>query len=46
MVVMAICVFGSVSYQQLTLSLMPEISYPTLTVRRSFQVPRPKRSRP
>ena len=36
MVVMAICVFGSVSYQQLTLSLMPEISYPTLTVRTEF----------
>ena len=36
MVVMAVCVFGSVSYQQLTLSLMPEISYPTLTVRTEF----------
>ncbi len=36
MVVMAICVFGWVSYQRLTLNLMPEVSYPTLTVRTEF----------
>jgi multidrug efflux pump subunit AcrB len=36
MVVMAVCVFGWVSYQRLTLNLMPEISYPTLTVRTEF----------
>ena len=33
MVVMAVCVFGTMSYQRLALNLMPDISYPTLTVR-------------
>lgn len=33
MVVMAVCVFGWVSYQRLALDLMPDIAYPTLTVR-------------
>ena len=36
MVVMAVCVFGWVSYQRLSLDLMPAISYPTLTVRTEF----------
>ena len=36
MVVMAICVFGWVSYQRLSLNLMPDISYPTLTVRTEY----------
>ncbi len=33
MVVMAVVVFGIVSYQRLALTLMPDMSYPTLTVR-------------
>lgn len=33
MVVMAVAVFGGVSYQRLALTLMPNMSYPTLTVR-------------
>ncbi len=33
MVVIAVCVFGAVSYQRLALTLMPDMSYPTLTVR-------------
>ena len=36
MVVMAICVFGWVSYQRLGLDLMPDIAYPTLTVRTEY----------
>ncbi|MFP6593280.1 MAG: efflux RND transporter permease subunit, partial [Candidatus Latescibacterota bacterium] len=36
MVVMAVCVFGSVSYQRLALDLMPDIAYPTLTVRTEY----------
>ena len=36
MVVMAVCVFGWVSYQRLSLDLMPTITYPTLTVRTEF----------
>jgi len=36
MVVLAICVFGWVSYQRLALNLMPDISYPTLTVRTEY----------
>ena len=36
MVVLAICVFGWVSYQRLSLNLMPDISYPTLTVRTEY----------
>ena len=36
MVVMAVCVFGWVSYQRLSLDLMPDIAYPTLTVRTEF----------
>ncbi len=36
MVVMGICVFGWVSYQRLSLNLMPDISYPTLTVRTEY----------
>ena len=33
MVTLAVGVFGFVSYQRLALTLMPEMSYPTLTVR-------------
>jgi multidrug efflux pump subunit AcrB len=33
MVVLAIVVFGYVSYQQLPLNMMPDISYPTITIR-------------
>lgn len=36
MVVLAIAVFGYVSYQQLPLNMMPDISYPTLTVRTDY----------
>ena len=36
MVVIAVVVFGLVSYQRLSLSLMPDISYPTLTVRTEY----------
>ncbi len=37
MIFLAIVVFGSISYQRLSLNLMPEISYPTLTVRTEYQ---------
>ena len=36
MVFLAAAVFGLVSYSQLPLNLMPDISYPTLTVRTDF----------
>ena len=36
MVVMAVCVFGWVSYQRLRMELMPDISYPTLNVRTEY----------
>ncbi len=36
MVVLAIAVFGYISYQQLPLTLMPDISYPTLTIRTDY----------
>jgi HAE1 family hydrophobic/amphiphilic exporter-1 len=36
MVVIGICVFGYISYKQLPLNLMPEISYPSLTVRTEY----------
>ena len=36
MVVLAIAVFGWVSYNRLALTLMPDISYPTLTVRTEY----------
>ncbi len=36
MVVMAVCVFGWVSYQRLSMDLMPNITYPTLTVRTEY----------
>lgn len=36
MVVLAVCVFGWVSYLRLSLNLMPDISYPTLTVRTEY----------
>ena len=36
MVVVAIVVFGYVSYQRLSLNLMPDITYPSLTVRTEY----------
>ncbi|MDE2888363.1 MAG: efflux RND transporter permease subunit [Gemmatimonadota bacterium] len=36
MVVLAVAVFGYISYQQLPLTLMPDISYPTLTIRTDY----------
>jgi len=37
MIVIAISVFGLVSYEKLRLNLMPDISYPTITVRTEFE---------
>ncbi|MGH7497191.1 MAG: efflux RND transporter permease subunit [bacterium] len=36
MIVVALCVFGLVSYDRLALNLMPDISYPTLTIRTEY----------
>lgn len=36
MVVLAVAVFGAVSYERLALTLMPNMSYPTLTVRTMY----------
>ncbi|MFQ5652026.1 MAG: efflux RND transporter permease subunit [bacterium] len=36
MVVIGVCVFGWISYQQLPVNLMPDISYPSLTVRTEY----------
>ena len=36
MISLAVIVFGFVSYQQLALNLMPDITYPTLTVRTEY----------
>jgi len=36
MIVIAVCVFGFVSYQKLPLTLMPDISYPSLTIRTEY----------
>ncbi len=36
MVVIAVVVFGLVSYQKLSLSLMPDISYPSVTIRTEY----------
>ncbi len=36
MIVVAVCVFGLVSYDRLALNLMPDISYPTLTIRTEY----------
>ncbi len=36
MVVLAVCVFGFFSYKQLPVNLMPDISYPSLTVRTEY----------
>ena len=36
MIVMAVCVFGWVSYQRLSLDLMPDIAYPTVTIRTEY----------
>jgi len=36
MVVLAVVVFGWVSYKRLALTLMPDMSYPTLTVRTTY----------
>lgn len=37
MVVIGVCVFGFISYKQLPLNLMPDISYPSLTVRTEYE---------
>ena len=37
MISLAVIVFGLVSYQQLSLNLMPDITYPTLTVRTEYE---------
>jgi len=37
MVVIGVCVFGYISYQQLPLNLMPDITYPSLTVRTEYE---------
>jgi multidrug efflux pump subunit AcrB len=37
MVVIGVVVFGYISYQQLPLNLMPDISYPSLTVRTEYE---------
>jgi len=37
MLFLAIAVFGSVSYSRLALNLLPEISYPTLTIRTNYE---------
>ncbi len=37
----AIAVFGVVSYDQLALNLLPEISYPTLTIRTRYEAAAP-----
>ena len=36
MVTIAVAVFGAVSYQRLALTLMPDMSYPSLTVRTTY----------
>lgn len=37
MIVIGVCVFGYISYQQLPLNLMPDITYPSLTVRTEYE---------
>ena len=37
MVFVALAVFGTVAYDQLALNLLPDISYPTLTIRTEFE---------
>ncbi len=37
MIVLAVAVFGLVSFQKLPMTLLPRISYPTLTVRTEFE---------
>ncbi len=41
MLFVAIAVFGIVSYDQLALNLLPEISYPTLTIRTNYEAAAP-----
>jgi hydrophobic/amphiphilic exporter-1 (mainly G- bacteria), HAE1 family len=41
MLFVAIAVFGVVSYDQLALNLLPEISYPTLTIRTEYEAAAP-----
>ncbi|MCA9732151.1 MAG: efflux RND transporter permease subunit [Deferribacteres bacterium] len=36
MIVIGVCVFGFISYKQLAVNLMPDISYPSLTVRTEY----------
>src|SRR3972149_6623305 len=42
MTVIAVSVFGYISYKQLPLNLMPDISYPTLTVRTEYPAAAPE----
>ena len=37
MLFFALAVFGVVSYEKLTLNLLPDISYPTLTIRTEME---------
>lgn len=41
MLFVAVAVFGAVSYDQLPLNLLPEISYPTLTIRTRYEAAAP-----
>jgi len=41
MLFVAIAVFGIVSYEKLALNLLPEISYPTLTIRTEYEAAAP-----
>ena len=36
MIVIGVCVFGFISYKELAVNLMPDISYPSLTVRTEY----------
>jgi hydrophobic/amphiphilic exporter-1 (mainly G- bacteria), HAE1 family len=45
MVFLAAVVFGYFSFGRLPVTLMPELSYPTLTVRTEYPGPPPKKSR-
>lgn len=42
MVFVTLCVFGWKSYQELPINLMPDISYPTLTVRTEYEAAAPE----
>lgn len=42
MIVIGICVFGWISYKQLPMNLMPDISYPSLTIRTEYAASAPE----